>query len=58
MNFKLLAVEDQDSFELFLRLLAGRIGQEINYSSLSGQVGISAPQIKKWLSILEDCFLN
>ena len=54
---KLMAVEDQLTFELFLRLLAGRIGQEINYTSLSNQVGISAPQIKKWLSILEASFL-
>jgi len=54
---KLMAIEDQQSFELFLKLLAGRIGQEINYSSLSNQVGISAPQIKKWLSILEASFI-
>ncbi|RQW05158.1 MAG: ATP-binding protein [Calditrichaeota bacterium] len=54
---KLMAIEDQQSFELFMRLLAGRIGQEINYASLSNQVGICAPQIKKWLSILEASFL-
>ncbi len=54
---KLMAIEDQLTFERFLRLLAGRTGQEINYSSLSNQVGISAPQIKKWLSILEASFL-
>lgn len=54
---KLMAIENQQAFELFLKLLAGRIGNEINYSSLSGQVGISAPQIKKWLSLLEASFI-
>ncbi len=43
---KLMAIENQQAFELFLKLLAGRVGSEINYSALSGQVGISAPQIK------------
>ncbi len=54
---KLMAIENQQAFELFLKLLAGRIGHEINYSSLAGQVGISAPQIKKWLSLLEASFI-
>jgi predicted AAA+ superfamily ATPase len=54
---KLMAIENQQAFELFLKLLAGRIGHEVNYSSLAGQVGISAPQIKKWLSLLEASFI-
>lgn len=54
---KLMAIENQQAFELFLKLLAGRVGHEVNYSSLAGQVGISAPQIKKWLSLLEASFI-
>ncbi len=54
---KLMAIENQQAFELFLRLLAGRVGSEVNFSSLSGQVGISATQIKKWLSLLEASFI-
>ncbi|MBI9108276.1 MAG: ATP-binding protein [Spirochaetales bacterium] len=54
---KLMAIENQQAFELFLKLLAGRAGQEINFSSLSNQVGISSPQLKKWLSILEASFI-
>jgi predicted AAA+ superfamily ATPase len=50
---KLMAIENQQAFELFLKLLAGRVGHEVNYSALAGQVGISAPQIKKWLSLLK-----
>lgn len=54
---KLMAIENQQAFEQFLKLLAGRIGNEVNYSSLAGLVGISAPQIKKWLSLLEASFI-
>lgn len=54
---KLMAIENQHAFELFLKLLAGRIGSEVNYSALAGQVGISAPQIKKWISLLEASFI-
>jgi predicted AAA+ superfamily ATPase len=54
---KLLAIENLQAFELLLRLLAGSIGQEINYSRLSKQIGISAPQIKKWMSVLEASFI-
>jgi uncharacterized protein len=54
---KLMAIENQQAFEHFLKLLAGRIGHEVNYSSLAGQIGISAPQIKKWLSLLEASFI-
>ena len=54
---KLTAIEDLQAFELFMRLLAGRSGQELNYAGLSNQLGISAPQIKKWLSVLESSFI-
>lgn len=54
---KLIALENQQAFELLLRLLAGRVGQEANYSQLAGQVGISAPQIKRWMGVLEASFI-
>jgi predicted AAA+ superfamily ATPase len=53
----LLAVENQQAFELFIRLLAARVGQEINHAALSNQIGMSAPQVKKWLSVLEASFI-
>ncbi len=53
----LLAIENQQAFELLMRLLAGSVSQEINYSRLSIQVGISAPQIKRWLGVLEASFI-
>lgn len=54
---RLLAIENQQAFELLMRLLAGSVGQEVNYSRLSTQVGISAPQIKRWIGVLEASFI-
>ncbi|THB62592.1 MAG: DUF4143 domain-containing protein, partial [Spirochaetaceae bacterium] len=54
---RLLAIENQAAFELLMRLLAGSVGQELNYSRLSTQVGISQPQIKRWVGVLEASFI-
>ena len=40
-------------FQRFMRLLAVRCGQVLNYAELSGEVGVSVPTIKSWLSVLE-----
>ena len=40
-------------FENFTRLLAGRVGQVLNLSSLANDVGVSSPTLKEWLSVLE-----
>lgn len=40
-------------FQKFIQLLAARCSQVLNMSSLSRDVGISLPTVKKWLSILE-----
>ena len=44
-------------FQKFMRLTAGRIGQLINYNSLSTEVGVDEKTIKSWISILETSFL-
>ena len=54
---QLMAIENQQAFELFLRLLAGRTGQIVNFSQLASQVGMSAPGIKKWFGILEASYI-
>lgn len=54
---QLLAIQNQQAFELLLRLLAGRVGQVVNLSQLSNQVGISIPQINKWIAVLEASFI-
>ncbi len=50
-------IGDLAVFQNFLALAAGRTGQFINYSSLSGDCGISQPTAKTWLGILEASFL-
>ena len=40
-------------FERFLKLLAARTGQELNYSVLSREIGVTVPTIKSWISFLE-----
>jgi predicted AAA+ superfamily ATPase len=54
---QLIQLKDVSLFEKFIKLLAGRVGQIINYQSLSNDVGVGAPTIKQWLSILEASFI-
>ena len=44
-------------FTNFLKLCAGRTGQEINLSALGGDAGVSHNTAKSWLSILEASFI-
>ena len=54
---KLVNVRDLILFERFITLLAGRIGQVVNFSSLAGETGVSSSTITSWMSILEASFL-
>ena len=45
------------TFERFLKLCAGRIGQLLNMSSLSVEVGVDSKTIDAWLSVLEASFI-
>ncbi len=44
-------------FQTFIRLLAGRCGTEFNASSLSAEVGVSAPTIREWMSVLQTSYI-
>jgi len=54
---QLINLKDATQFENFMRLLAGRVGQVMSYTSLAGDVGVSSNTIKHWLSILEASFI-
>lgn len=54
---QLIKIKEINVFEKFIKLLAGRAGQIINYQSLSNDVGVSNKTIKHWLSILEASFV-
>lgn len=53
----ILNVHNLRDFEQFIRLLAARAAQELNYSSLSRQLGISIQSIKRWISVLEASYI-
>ncbi|MBO7135694.1 MAG: ATP-binding protein [Spirochaetaceae bacterium] len=53
----LLNVKNKAQFEKFLHLLAGRIGQVVNYESLSNDTGVSSTTIAEWISVLESSFI-
>ncbi len=54
---KLINLKNLTQFQTFLRLLAGRIGQLINYNSLSNDIGVSSTTIKNWISILQASYI-
>ena len=54
---QLINVSHQGEFELFIRLLAGRVGQVVNLEAMSGEVGVSATTLKEWLSVLESSYV-
>jgi predicted AAA+ superfamily ATPase len=45
------------TFERFLRLCAGRVGQLLNMNSLALEVGVDAKTINTWFGILETTFV-
>ena len=54
---RLVNVRDLILFERFVALLAGRIGQTVNFASLAGETGVSSTTVSSWLSVLEASFL-
>ncbi len=54
---QLLNIESLRTFTTFLRLCAGRTGQELNLSSLGSDAGISHNTTRSWISVLEASFI-
>ena len=48
-----LIAADSLTFTKFLTAVAARTGQMLNYANIAGEVGVSEPTIKKWVSVLE-----
>ncbi len=53
----LIQLRDLSQFQKFLVLLAGRVGQIVNFSSLSSDIGVSSTTIKNWISVLKASFV-
>lgn len=54
---QLANLRDAGLFETFIKLLAGRVGQEVNALDIAGAVGVSAPTIRSWIALLEASFI-
>lgn len=54
---QLINIRSLTNFEIFIKLLAGRIGQVINLNSLSNDVGVSGTTLAEWLSVLEASYI-
>ncbi len=54
---QVLNVGDLNSFTAFLKLCAGRTGQELNLASLGSDAGVSHNTARAWFAILESSFL-
>jgi predicted AAA+ superfamily ATPase len=50
-------ITDLIVFERFIRLLAGRTGQELNNSALAVETGVDMKTVQSWISILESSFI-
>jgi len=53
----LVNLKDLRPFQQFLMLLAGRIGNVVNYTSLSNDIGVSATTVKNWINVLKASFV-
>lgn len=54
---QIINVQDLRTFEIFLKLCAGRNAQVVNYSAIGNDCGIDNKTVKKWLSILEASYI-
>lgn len=50
-------IGDLSSFQRFLQLVAGRVGQIVNFSTLASDAGISHRTAESWLSVLEASYI-
>lgn len=48
-----LISSDSITFTKFLTAVAARTGEMLNYANIAGEVGVSEPTVKSWISILE-----
>lgn len=54
---QIINVSNLSAFQRFMRLVAGRTGQLINYSSIANELGHELKTIKSWFNILEASFV-
>ena len=50
-------ISNLGQFNTLLKMLAGRVGQIINFQSLANDCGLSQNTVKSWMSLLESSFI-
>ncbi len=53
----LVNIGDLETFERFVKLCAGRVGQLLNYSSLASDCGVAVDTARRWISVLKTSFI-
>lgn len=53
----LINLRNKSRFDRFMVLLAGRVGQLLNLSALSTEIGVSSTTLEEWISILEASYI-
>lgn len=50
-------IGDLSTFQKFMKLCAGRIGREINFTAIGNDCGINHGTVKSWISLLEASYV-
>lgn len=50
---QITTIQDENLFYTFLKLLAGRVGNLLNVSSLSNDLGVARATVDRWLTVLQ-----
>jgi predicted AAA+ superfamily ATPase len=50
-------IDNISLFQKFIKLCAGRIGQQLNVAALSNEAGIDVRTVHSWLSVLESSYI-
>lgn len=54
----IINVADNNQFDRFVRLCAGRISHLSEYASIASEIGVSQPTAVRWASVLESSFIT
>ncbi len=54
---QILELKNSSLFTKFLKLLAGRVGQIVDYTQLGNDTGVSSVTVKNWISVLEASYI-
>ncbi len=54
---QLVNVSDLAQFDRFIRVLAAHAGQQVSFSAIASDVGVSQPTVTRWYGVLEASFI-